>query len=390
MSVTQAIKPASQDELIDTVQTAIAGKTPLELTGTGTKRALGRTMQTAATLDLSGFSAIALYEPDELVLTTGAGALRSDVEPLLDAKNQHFAFEPPDFSTLLGSPHAGTLGGMLCCNLAGPRRIKAGAARDHILGIAGVSGRGEAFKGGGRVVKNVTGYDLPKLMAGSYGTLAALIELTFKVLPRAETEETVAIEGLDDSTAIRAMSLAMQSANEVSAAAHIPAELTRGPARTLLRLEGIPVSIAYRRDKLRGLLKDHGKTDVLDDGHSRMQWIAIRDVLPLADIRAHNIWRISVPPSDGAAVTAAIARICDATWYFDWAGGLIWLAAPPEASIRSALTSGHATLIRVAPGSNETDVFHPQGPALAALSRRVKEAFDPLGIINPGRLVQNT
>ena len=383
------IRPTSQDELVEAVQQAIAAKTPLELVGTGTKRRLGRAMQTAASLDLSGFSAVELYEPDELVLPAGAGALRSDVERLLDEKNQHFAFEPPDLSTLLGSPHAGTLGGMLCCNLAGPRRIKAGASRDHILGVACVSGRGEAFKAGGRVVKNVTGYDLPKLMAGSYGTLAALTTLTFKVLPRPETEETVSIAGLDDPSAIRAMSLAMQSSCEVSGAAHIPSALAQGTARTFLRLEGIPVSIAYRRDSLRSLLKDMGAIEILDEAGSRAQWTAIRDVLPLADLRTHDIWRISVAPADGAAVTAAIARGGEARWYYDWAGGLIWLAAPPGTPVRSAVTKGHATLFRAAPGNVEPDIFHPQPPALTQLSRRVKSAFDPLGIFNPGRLVHN-
>jgi FAD/FMN-containing dehydrogenase len=175
-----SLKPQTETDLIDAVQDALAARTPLELIGTGTKRRLGRPMQTAATLDLSGFSGISLYEPEELVITAGAGARLDEIRLLLAASGQEFAFEPPDLSRLLGSDHAGTLGGMLACHLSGPRRLKTGAARDHILGIAGVSGRGEAFKAGGRVVKNVTGYDLPKLMAGSFGTLAALTALTFK------------------------------------------------------------------------------------------------------------------------------------------------------------------------------------------------------------------
>lgn len=385
--MTDILKPASQDELRDAVQAAIAGKTPLELVGTGTKRGWGRSLQTAATLDLSGFSAVELYEPDELVVTSGPGALRSDVEKLLDEKNQHFAFEPPDFSALFESAHAGTLGGMLGCNLAGPRRIKAGAARDHILGIAGVSGRGEVFKAGGRVVKNVTGYDVPKLMAGSFGTLAALTTLTFKVLPRPETEETLVIQGLSDEAAIRAMSLAMQSSCEVSGAAHLPGQTPK----TLLRLDGIPVSIAYRRDKLSGLLKSHGAIHMLDEAASRAQWISIRDVLPLAEMRDRNIWRISVTPSQGDAVTARIARNAEVSWYYDWAGGLIWLAALPTSTnaIRAAVSNGHATLIRRVPGASQVDVFHPQPPALAALSQRVKNSFDPLGLFNPGRMSQS-
>ena len=231
-----SFKPETEASLVDVVQAALADRTPLELIGNGTKAALGRPMQTAATLDLSNFSAVSLYEPEELVITAGAGTRLDEVRKLLDDKGQEFAFEPPDLSGLLGSAHAGTLGGMLACNLSGPRRLKAGAARDHILGVAGVSGRGEAFKAGGRVVKNVTGYDLAKLMAGSFGTLAALTMVTFKTLPRAEGEETLVIEGLSDEEAIAAMSLAMQSPCEVSAAAHLPQAVAKGVAMTLLRL----------------------------------------------------------------------------------------------------------------------------------------------------------
>jgi glycolate oxidase FAD binding subunit len=384
--VSDTQKPVTQDELRAAVQAAVASKTPLELVGTATKRGWGRPMQTAQSLDLSGFSAIELYEPEELVLTVGPGALRSDVDRLLDEKNQYFAFEPPDFSALFGSAHAGTLGGMLACNLAGPRRIKTGAARDHILGIAGVSGRGEVFKAGGRVVKNVTGYDVPKLMAGSFGTLAALTTLTFKVLPRPETEETLVIEGLSDEAAIRTMSLAMQSSCEVSGAAHVPGQTPK----TLLRLDGMPGSIVYRRDKLAALLQGRGAIHTLDAAASRAQWISIRDVHPLAGMRDRNIWRISVTPSQGDAVTARIARSGEAQWFYDWAGGLIWLAAPPASTnmIRSAVSNGHATLVRRAPGAEQADAFHPQPAALAALSQRVKHAFDPLGIFNPGRMSQ--
>lgn len=374
------------------VQTALADKTPLELIGTGTKRGLGRPMQTAATLDLSGFSEITLYEPEELVITAGAGTKLDDIRKLVSDKGQEFAFEPPDLSRLLGTDHAGTLGGMLACNLSGPRRLKAGAARDHILGIAGVSGRGEAFKAGGRVVKNVTGYDVPKLMASSFGTLAALTSVTFKVLPRAESEETLVIEGLSDDDAVATMSLAMQSSCEVSGAAHLPKALGYGTAKTLLRLEGIPPSIAYRRDKLTGILGDKGSIHRLESAESRTQWVAIRDVHLFADNQDRCVWRLSVPPAEGAKVTSALAPELDARWFYDWAGGLIWIDVPASAdasgaAIRAALRQGHATLIRATEAiRTAVPVLQPQAPALAALAQRVKTAFDPMGIFNPGRM----
>jgi glycolate oxidase FAD binding subunit len=387
-----ALQPQSETDLVAMVQQALAEKTPLEITGTGTKTGLGRPISTAATIDLSQFSEVSLYEPEELFITAGAGALLADIEALLDAKGQAFAFEPPDLSKLLGTEHRGTLGGMLACNLSGPRRLKAGGARDHILGVAGVSGRGEAFKAGGRVVKNVTGYDLAKLMAGSYGTLAALTSVTFKALPKAESEETLVLEGLDDEAAIAAMSLAMQSACEVSGAAHLPRPLSGEVARTFLRLEGIPPSIAYRRDKLVKLVAADTRHRLLAGADSRTCWVALRDVHPLADGSERIVWRLSVPPADGARVVAGLAQQLDLRWFYDWAGGLIWLDVPPsqDASakiIRAALTTGHATLIRAADAVRTyVDVFQPQAPALAALTLRVKAAFDPIDIFNPGRM----
>lgn len=379
-------------ELAGAVEDAKAAKTPLELIGTGTKRTIGRPMQTAATLDLSAFSEVALYEPDELVITAGGGARLDAINALLDEKGQAFAFEPPDLSRLLGSAHAGTLGGMLATNLSGPRRIKAGACRDHVLGIAGVTGRGDEFKAGGRVVKNVTGYDLPRLMANAHGTLAAITSLTFKVLPKPQTEETLVLEGLSDDDAIKAMSLAMQSSCEVASAAHLPANVAGGIARTLLRLEGVGPSVAYRRDMLAKLLTAFTRQSLLPCEESQQQWIAIRDVHPFALPSERFVWRLSVPPSEGAAVTARIAQKVDARWFYDWAGGLIWLDVPPseDASagiIRSAFTNGHATLIRAPDHIRAAvPVFQPQSPDLAALASRVKQSFDPLGLFNPGRM----
>ena len=318
-------EPRNTPDLCDAI---LGAGGPVEIVGTGTKRGIGRPVQAAATVSLARFAGIALYEPDELVLEAGAGTFRQEAEAALAKAGQCFAFEPPDLSRLLGGAHAGTLGGMLACNLSGPRRIKAGAARDHVLGVSGVTGAADMFKAGARVVKNVTGYDLPKLMAGSFGTLAALTSVTFKVLPRAETEETVSLSDLDDAAAVRAMSLAMRSSCEVSGAAHLPQSLTAtGRAVTFLRLEGIPVSIAYRRDKLIGLLREFGAATVMPEADSRARWIAIRVVHALVDSANRAVWRLSVTPSMGAQV---LARLPQARGYYDWAGGLIWLDHPQD------------------------------------------------------------
>jgi glycolate oxidase FAD binding subunit len=393
----QVLRPRSEDELVEAVANAIESASPLELVGTGTKRGLGRPMQTARTLDVSAFSGISLYEPEELVITAGSGTKLADIEAALAAKGQMFAFEPPDLSRLLKSADAGTIGGMLAANLSGPRRIKAGAVRDHVLGIAGVSGRGEAFKAGGRVVKNVTGYDLSKLMAGSFGTLAALTSLTFKVAPRPESEETLCFPDLDDHAAVRLMSLAMQSAAEVSGAAHVPADLAQSlgfdHAATLIRLEGIAPSIEARRDLLVSLTKPVAAAKIMAAERSKDLWVAVRDVHPLCDREDDRaVWKASVPPSDGADTLERIQQSVAARGYYDWAGGLIWIDVPltDDAGakiVRAAVRDGHATLIR-APQSirSHAEVFQPQEKALAALSQRVKGAFDPKGILNPGRM----
>ncbi len=379
--MSRILKPKSEAELAALVANA---KAPFAVRGTGSKDGWGRPVAAEQVLDLSGFSAIHAYEPEELILEAGAGTTRATLAKLLDKKNQHFAFEPPDFSALFGSKHAGTLGGMLACNLAGPRRIQAGAARDHVLGVAGVSGRGEVFKAGASVVKNVTGYDVPKLMAHSFGTLAAMTSVIFKVLPKPETQETLLVQGLDDEAAVQVMSLAMQSSNEVSGAAHVPG---RG---TYLRLEGIAASVSYRREKLLKLVG--GKAEVLGERDSRAAWTQVRDVADILSNTKAHVWRVSLTPSQAPSYLAALNAVIDSNYFMDWAGGLVWLAVDGDQSqhIRSLLPSGHATLLR-APDEvrARVDVFQPQPASLAALSQRIKVAFDPDRKLNPGRMYQD-
>ena len=400
--MTDTLKPRDAKEVAEAVQWAVSEDKPLELVGQGTKRAIGRPSQTDLTLDLSGLSGVTLYEPAELVLSARAGTPLAEIETLLADNNQELGFEPLDYGPLLGGAAGrGTLGGAVAANLSGPRRIKAGAARDHFLGVSAVTGRGETIKSGGRVVKNVTGYDLCKLFAGSWGTLGAMTDVTIKVLPRAETEVTVLVQGLEDARAGEAMSAAMGSPYDVSAAAHLPdhiasffAGVPKPEATTALRLEGHAPSVAHRRETLRTLMKDFGPVEILEAEHSRPLWRDVRDVKPftLGAARERPVWRISVPPAHGHEIAAAVTPA--AQMFYDWAGGLIWLAMPfarepGAAAIHQAVAAigGHATLIRADVALRAAvDVFQPESAGVRALSQRVKESFDPKGLINPGRL----
>ncbi|MCA3559613.1 MAG: glycolate oxidase subunit GlcE [Aestuariivirga sp.] len=375
------LKPASEAELSEIIASADA---PLEVVGGGSKRHIGHPVQAAAALDMSGFTGVIAYEPEELILDVHAGTPLAGIEDMLSQRSQQLAFEPPDFSRLLGAAHSGSIGGLVASNLSGPRRIKAGAVRDHILGIHGVTGAGDAFKAGARVVKNVTGYDMPKLLTGSWGTLAALTAVILKVLPAPETEETVVLAGLDDAQAVEAMSLAMQSPCEVSAAAHVPGEAV------YLRLEGIAPSVSYRRDQLGKVLKR--PIEVMAARSSAATWRAIRDAAMFAGNPSHPLWRLSVTPSDAPAIIRTLKEKLDIRYLFDWAGGLVWIEAPPShdasaALVRGSFSTGHATLIRAPEATRAAvGVFQPQAPALAALTGRVKDAFDPRHILNPGRM----
>lgn len=400
--MTDTLKPRDAKEVEDAVRWALSEDKPLEVRGQGSKRALGRPSQTDFTLDLSGLTGVTLYEPEELVLSAKAGTPIAEIEALLDENNQQLGFEPMDYGPLLGlEAGQGTIGGVIATNLSGPRRIKAGAARDHFLGLSAVTGRAETIKSGGRVVKNVTGYDLCKLFAGSWGTLAAMTDITVKVLPKAEAEATVLVSGLDDPRACAAMAAAMGSAADVSGAAHVPDHvaswfdgLPKSEAATVLRLEGFAPSVAHRKQALADLMKAFGPVAILDDERSRALWRNVRQVKPFAaeQARERPLWRISTAPGRGHEIAAAITPA--AQMFYDWAGGLIWVAMPfadepGAAAIRSAVANvgGHATLIR-APAAvrASVDVFEPEEAGLAALSRRVKESFDPKGVLNPGRL----
>jgi len=395
------------------VRAAIASEQPLEIIGHGSKRQIGQPVATNAVLDLSALNAVTAYEPNELIITVQAGAPLADVQSLIDSKNQQFAFEPMDTSSLLGLSGNGTIGGMIGAGLAGPRRIRAGGARDHLLGAHAVSGFGDSFKTGGRVVKNVTGYDLCKLLTGSWGTLAVMTEVTLKVMPKPEGERTLVLRGLDDLTANRAMTAALGSPYDVSGAAHLPnsafrpadgalAQLgSRGQAVTLIRLEGIAASVADRAGSLSKALASFATVEMLQDEVSVAAWRAIRDVAPFAatgSLGAWPVWRIVCPPATGGALGQALARDTGGDVIYDWGGGLIWAALPPKPDAQAALVrqrvdaaGGHAMLIRATEQvRRNVDVFHPQPGGLALLSERVRSSFDPTTIFNRGRLTRGS
>jgi glycolate oxidase FAD binding subunit len=397
------LKPRDDKDVQETVRWALAEGKTLEIAGRGSKRGLGRPSQSDLTLDLSGLSGVTLYEPEELVLSAKAGTPIAEIEALVESKGQQLAFEPMDYGPLLGvPPNSGTLGGALAANLSGPRRIKAGAARDHFLGVSAVSGRGELFKSGGRVVKNVTGYDLCKLLAGSFGTLAVMTDVTIKVLPRPETEETVLVLGLDDAGATKAMADVMGSSCEVSAAAHLPsamAGLVEGlptvKAVTAFRLEGVPPSVQHRKAALVTLVAPLGAVEIVDHPASGLLWKSLRDAKPFwpdGPSGSSSLWRLSVAPARGHELAKLLPQ--GSHWYYDWAGGLVWAALPAAddagaSAIRRAMAAiaGHAMLVRAEAAIRATvDVFEPQSGPVAAVSRRVKEGFDPKGVLNPGRM----
>jgi glycolate oxidase FAD binding subunit len=410
-SIVDTLKVRDAKDVEQVVRAAIASEQPLEIIGHGTRRQIGQPMATNAVLDISALNAVTSYEPNELIITVQAGAPLADVLSLIDSKNQQFAFEPADTSALLGVSGSGTIGGMIGAGLAGPRRIKAGGVRDHLLGAHAVSGFGDSFKTGGRVVKNVTGYDLCKLLTGSWGTLAVMTEVTLKVMPRPESERTLMLSGLDDLAANRAMTTALGSPFDVSGAAHLPNSAFRstggtlagvgpeGRSITLLRLEGIAASVADRANSLGKTLAPFGSVDMLQDDASAAVWRAVRDIEPFAAggaLGAWPVWRIVCPPASGGALGEALARDTGGDVIYDWGGGLIWAALPPKPDAQAAIVrqrvgalGGHASLIRASElVRRNVDVFHPQPGGLAGLSERVRNSFDPKIILNRGRMVR--
>ena len=393
-----ALAPAHEGGVVEAVLAARAANEPLLVQGRGTKAGMLRPVQAARSLSTRNLTEVSLYAPQELIISAGAGITIPDLEAKLAEGGQGLIAEPPDLSALLGT-EAGvqTLGGVVATNLSGPRRVAWGAMRDHVMGVRAVNGAGEVIRSGGRVLKNVTGLDLCKLLTGSYGTLAVITEVTLKVLPRAELTGSLLLPGLDAVQGVAALSAALGSPFGVSGAAWLPAdaaervpELAGRGAVALVRIEDFAKSVEYRLRRLAEGLQPFGAAATLDDEASRAAWRAIRDAAPLRAEPGDAVWRISVRPSGGPAALAAVES-AGARGFLDWGGGLVWAAGPPalHERVSAAALAGRGTwtLLRAPePMRAAVDVVPPQAPALARITRRVKAAMDPAGILNPGRL----
>lgn len=393
------LTPATEAEAAHLIREHAAKKTPLHIRGGGTRAGFGNVVTAEATLSSASLTGIVEYNPAEMVITARAGTPVAEIEAALAANGQGMAFEPMDHRGAMGTSGTPTIGGLFAVNSSGPRRFTAGAARDHLLGVRFVNGAGDIVKAGGKVMKNVTGLDLVKLLAGSHGTLGFLTEVTFKVLPVPKTSTTLVLSGLEDEQAMQALAAAMSLSVEVSGAAHLP-ESVRGRfiggslpegAATVMRLEGLEASVAVRAEKLAAAMAGFGPVGRLDAEQSKTLWREIRDVAPYADGTARPLWRVSMAPSEAWKLVAGLRLRAGIDAYYDWQGGLVWMRAEadPEAEVLRhgirTLGGGHATLLRAAPQIRaEVAAFEPQASAVALLSARLKAKLDPHGIFNPG------
>ena len=355
--------PATEDELAGVIRDA-AG--PLAVQGGGTRGVDcdGETLSTA------GLTGITLYEPGALTLVVRAGTPVAEVEAALAGEGQRLAFEPHDLRALLGTEGEPTIGGVVATNASGPRRIQVGACRDHLLGVRFVDGAGNIVKNGGRVMKNVTGYDLVKLLAGSHGTLGVLTEVSLKVLPLPQAVATIRVAGLDEAQAVAAMSAALGSPYDVTGAACVDGTV-------VVRLEGFGDSVDYRATKLSGELARFGEVAI-----GEFDWEGLRDCRAFAD-RPGDVWRVSIRPSQMPATVAALRAGGTVEVVADWGGGLLWVLCDVGRDLRADLATGHATRVRgvVDPAIPR---FHPEPAPVAAISAGLRQRFDPRGILNPG------
>ena len=370
------MKPDTEEAVAEAIRSANG---PLCVEGGGTRGCA----VAGDSLSIAALSGITLYEPGALTVVAKAGTPVEEIDAALAAEGQRLAFEPTDFRGLLDTSGTPTIGGVIATNASGPRRIQGGAARDYALGVRFVDGMGNIVKNGGRVMKNVTGYDLVKLMAGAHGTLGVLTEVALKVLPVAETQKTLIVHGSDELSAVQTMSLSMRSPYEVSGAAHCASISKTGPI-TLLRVEGFEASVNYRIDALKKLLSDGGQEMTVAEGEMSLAlWRSVRDASYMADLEG-DVWRVSCKPSDAAQLAE---RSAARNRYFDWAGGLIWIRTDPGHDLRAALGTfdGHATLVRAdADTRARLPRFTPTAPGVERITAGLRARFDPRGILNTG------
>ncbi len=398
------LRPAADWELKSMITALGEQRISIEIIGAGTKRGIGRPVATSALLTTASLRGIPLYEPTELVMSARSGTSLSQIEVELGARGQMLPFEPLELGPAFGMPAgAQTIGSVFITNNSGARRIAVGSARDHLLGARGVNGRAEQFKSGGRVMKNVTGYDVARALTGSWGTLAVVTEVTFKVAPLPDDMVTLLYPGLPDDLAVELMCAAVGSPFEVSGTTHLPAAhaarlQTPGVAAlsapvTAIRIENFMKSVLYRKSRLAEALKAYGVPVELDLEKSLQFWAELRRMAMLP-FGPSFVWRISTAPKAAPLLVSNIRRHMPAEAMYDWSGGLIWLETPPSADAGAAdvrravaMHGGHATLIRADSAvRHSVEVFQPLSAGLERLTRGLKQAFDPLGLLNPGRM----
>jgi len=375
--------PTDETAHSEAVRAAAAGKDGLRIAAGGTRLGIGKPLPGAQMLDVSGLSGITRYEPGSLTLEARAGTPMAEIEAALGAENQMLAFEPMDHRALLGTGGTPTIGGVVAGNHSGPRRFLSGAARDFLLGVRFVDGRGRILKNGGRVMKNVTGLDLTKLACGAWGTLGVLTEVALKVLPCPERGITLRFAGLDAAEAVQLFRKAVNTPFEISGAAW-----QDGAAG--LRIEGLATQVDHRLSRIRALFSELDQS-VLDGDDHEAFWTGVRDVHAFAGSDA-AVWKVSLKPTDAPALVAAARASLDARALVDQGGGSVWLAVPTQApdqaeTLRRLIPSGsgYATLVR----GTETlraavPVFQPRHPRIERISDGLRRQFDPAGILNPG------
>lgn len=406
--MSELFRPAAEWELQSMIARLAREKRGIEVVGHGALRNTGRVASSDVVLTTSGLKGVTLYEPTELVMSARSGTPVFEIEQILAARGQMLAFEPVDLGPATGAPGGAlSIGGVFATNFSGSRRIAVGSARDNLLGVRAVNGRGELFKSGGRVMKNVAGIDVARGLTGSWGTLAVMTEVTFKVAPLPQTMQTLAFVGLPDDLAIEALGIAMATPLEVTGAVHLPKNCAErlkvpklkgvGQSLTLLRLETFSTSIDERKEKLKTALKVYGKPIELDPEETFGLWSEFRTLSVMPFSTDTSLWRISTLPTKAPEIVAAIQKFMHAVAFYDWSGALVWLEVPAAADAGAAdvrravaVRGGHATLIRAEPEIRSTvDVFEPLKPEIERLTRGIKSAFDPNGLLNRGRMYAN-
>ena len=395
-------KPSSREEIAEIIKNCYKKSIPLEINGTKSKNKIGRNFQSEKTLDLSGYSGIIEYKPEELYIKVKAGTPLKEILEAIDKNNQQLAFEPIDFGFLFeGKSNGGTIGGAIACNFAGPRRFKVGSARDHVLGFQGINGKGEIIKSGGTVVKNVTGYDLCKLVSGSYGTLTVLTELSIKVLPKSESSKTLIINNPHLKKAMEYLGTALSSSTDPSGGVFYPErfennfvfnDLTHKGALTAIRIEGPTNSVDQRISRLvKELSLLENEYSVLDNFQTDLFWSKTRNLEVFSNLK-NNLLRVIVPVSETLNVIQKLKKY-EINYFLDWGGNLIWLELEQislkilrEIKEITKEHSGYFTIIKLEDDLKASADIFTIDPIKYKISEKIKKSFDPKRIFNPGKM----